>query len=132
MTGDRARRVVLLAWLGYAGLVTVRHVLNVSQGKTKGLPPPRIYIGPGVLFSMFYLAAGPLKMLPAVLAVGVDVAVLLNPYIQAAGSGAQPNSLIEQLTSFIDNQSSSTPGASSAVSSGTVFAPQSAPGGHPS
>lgn len=105
MDGQRARRIVITAWLGYAGLVTIKQLLDPNQ---RGLPPPRMFLASGVLFSMYYLAAGPLKTFPAVLAVGTDIAVLLNPYIKGSNSG-----VIQSLTGAIDTIAGQAPAPSS-------------------
>lgn len=103
MDSSRARAIILASWAGFAGLVTVQHIVNPQQ---RGLPPPRLFLASGVLFSLFYLSAGILGTLPAVLAVGVDVAVLVNPYLK----GASDASLIQQLAGTIDTIAGKSPG----------------------
>ena len=102
MDSARAKRIVLAAWAGYAAMVTIKQIINPAE---RGLPPPRMYLASGVLFSMFFLAAGPLKTLPAVLAIGVDVAVLFNPYVK----GSTDNSLVQQLAGFVDTIAGAQP-----------------------
>lgn len=107
-----ARRVVLGAWLGYVGLVTIRQLVDPQQ---RGLPPPRLYLASGVLFSMWYLAAGPAPTLAATLAVGTDIAALLLPYV--AGNGTGP---LDKLATFV---SATSPGPGGQMSNGFALPP---------
>jgi hypothetical protein len=77
------QRVVLGAWVALIALATVRGI-----GQSKGLPPPSVYLGGAVLMTMLYGAAGFLGPLAAVTAVGVDVGVVMQPYL--AGSSSAP------------------------------------------
>ena len=96
------QRVVLGAWLSMVVLATVRHVSDPSQGG--GLPPPNAYIASGVLFTMFYGAAGFASTLFGTLAVGVVLASVVKPY--ADSKGAIPNSgPIFQLSNLLDSLS---------------------------
>lgn len=94
------QRVVLGAWLSMIVLATVRHVSDPAQGG--GLPPPSGYLASGVLFTMFYGAAGFAGTLFGTLAVGVVVAAIVKPY--ADSRGAIPNSgPIFQLSNLLDS-----------------------------
>lgn len=98
---NQGQRVVLGAWLAMIVLATVRHVSNPSQG---GLPPPSSYLGSGILYSMFFGAAGFAPGLFGTLAVGTIVAAVLKPYVDA--KGAIPSSgPIFQLSSLLDQVS---------------------------
>lgn len=87
------QRVVLGAWIAMIGLATVRYV-----NKSKGLPPPSIYLGSAVLFTLLFGAASVLGPLPAVIAVSADVGALLTPYLR--GSDVGP---LNQLASLLDS-----------------------------
>lgn len=76
------QRVVLGAWLAMIGLTAAR-----SFGAGKGWPAPSAFLASGVLFTMLYGAAGFLGPLPAVFAVGVDVAAVALPYLRGGTSG---------------------------------------------
>lgn len=94
------QRAVLGSWLAMVVLATVRHVSDPSQGG--GLPPPAAYVASGVLFTMFYGAAGFASGLFGTLAVGVVVAAVVKPY--ADNRGAIPNSgPIFQLSNLLDS-----------------------------
>ena len=93
------QRVVLGAWLAMIVLATVRHVSNPSAG---GLPPPSSFVASGVLYTMFFGAAGFTPGLFGTLAVGTIVAAVLKPYVDA--KGAIPNSgPIFQLAGLLDS-----------------------------
>jgi hypothetical protein len=110
------QRVVLGAWLAMIVLATVRHVSDPSQG---GLPPPSSFVASGVLYTMFFGAAGFAPGLFGTLAVGTIVAAVLKPYVDA--KGAIPNSgpifqlsnLLGQISGQVTPTSPSTQGASS-------------------
>jgi hypothetical protein len=110
------QRVVLGAWLAMVVLATVRHVSDPSQG---GLPPPSAYVGSGVLYTMFFGAAGFAPALFGTLAVGTIVAAIFKPYADARGiipnSGPifQISSLLDQVTGTPPASTTSTQGASS-------------------
>lgn len=96
---NQGQRVVLGAWLAMIVLATVRHVSNPSQG---GLPSPSSFIASGVLYTMFFGAAGFAPGLFGTLAVGTIVAAVLKPYIDS--KGAIPNSgPIFQLANLLDS-----------------------------
>jgi hypothetical protein len=102
---NRGQRVVLGAWLAMVVLATVRHVSDPSQG---GLPPPSAYVGSGVLYTMFFGAAGFAPSLFGTLAVGTIVAAVLKPY--ADSRGIIPNSgPIFQVASLLDQASGKAP-----------------------
>jgi len=82
------QRLVLGAWLSMIVLATVRHVSDPSSGG--GLPPPSGYVASGVLFTMFYGAAGFAPSLFGTLAIGVVIAAIVKPY--ADSRGIVPNS----------------------------------------
>jgi hypothetical protein len=86
------QRVVLGAWLAMIGLATVR-----ALGSSKQLPQPSVYLGSGVLFTLLYGAAGVLGPLAATVAVGVDVAALVAPYLRGQTSGP-----LDTLAGFLD------------------------------
>jgi hypothetical protein len=76
------QRIVFGAWLAMIGLATVR-----SLGGGKGLPQPSVYLGSGVLFTMLMGAASFVGPLAATIAVGVDIAALVTPYIRGKTTG---------------------------------------------
>lgn len=99
------QRVVLGAWLAMIVLATVRHVSDPAAGG--GLPPPNAYIASGVLFTMFYGGSTFAPGLFGTLAVGVIVAAVLKPYVDA--KGAIPNSgPIFQLSNLLGSLSGQT------------------------
>jgi hypothetical protein len=77
-----SQRVVLWAWLAMIGLATAR-----SVGGGRGLPQPSVYLGSGVLFTLYLGAAGFLGALPAVLAVGTDLTAVALPYLRGQATG---------------------------------------------
>lgn len=98
------QRVVLGAWLAMIVLATVRHVSDPAVG---GLPPPSNFIASGVLYTMFFGAAGFAPGLFGTLAVGTIVAAALKPYVDS--KGIIPNSgPIFQLTSLLDQFAGAT------------------------
>lgn len=101
------QRVVFGAWLAMVALSAVR-----SFGRGGGLPQPSVFLGSGVLFSVYLGAASFLGPLPAALAVGTDVAALMLPYIRGGTTGP-----LDQLAGMLDQ-----------ISGGTKTAPAS-PGG---
>lgn len=102
---NRGQRVVLGSWLALIVLATVRHVSDPATTNT--LPPPNAYIGSGVLFTMFYGGSSFAPGLFGTLAVGVIVAGILKPYVDA--KGAIPNSgPIFQLSNLIGSISGQT------------------------
>jgi len=76
------QRVVIGAWLGIIGLAAAR-----SLGAGKGLPSPGTFLASGILFTGYLVAASFLATLPAVLAVGTDVAAVALPYLKGGGTG---------------------------------------------
>jgi hypothetical protein len=84
MTGS-SEGLVLGSWLAMIVLATVRQVAS----STPGLPSPAVYVGSGVLFSLFYLGAKvtPQSRLFGVLAVGAVVTALVKPYLHRDASG---------------------------------------------
>lgn len=76
------QRVVLGAWLAMIGLATAR-----SLGAGRGLPSPGTFLASGILFTGYFAAAGFLGPLPAVLAVGTDVAAVALPYFRGGTTG---------------------------------------------
>lgn len=110
---NRGQRVVLGAWLAMIVLATVRHVSDPTQG---GLPPPSSFVSSGVLYTMFFGAAGFAPGLFGTLAVGTIVAAVLKPYVDARG--AIPNSgPIFQIAGLLD-QVSGKPATSSTQGAG--------------
>jgi hypothetical protein len=101
------QRVVLGAWVTLIALATVR---GISQ--SKGLPAPSVYLGGAVLMTMLYGAAGFLGPLAAVTAVGVDVGVVMSPYL--AGSSSAPLNTLAGWLSHL-SPSAPAPGAGSTV-----------------
>lgn len=104
------QRVVLGAWLAMIGLATVR---SFSQGR--GMPQPSVYLGSGVLFTLFFGAAAFLGPLPAALAVGVDVAAVASPYLLGRVTSNGP---LDQAARQLDR-----------ISGGSGTQPASGPGG---
>lgn len=76
------QRIVLGAWLGMIALAAAR-----SLGAGKGLPSPGTFLASGVLFTGYLVAASFLGGLPAVLAVGTDVAAVALPYLKGGTTG---------------------------------------------
>ena len=76
------QRVVVAALLAMIGLATAR---SLSSGK--GIPQPGTFLASGVLFTAYYTAAGFLGALPAILAVGTDVAAVALPYFRGSTTG---------------------------------------------
>lgn len=107
------QRVVLGAWLAMIGLATVRAV----AGPQKGLPSPSVYLGSGVLFTGLYGAAGVLGMLPAVIAVGVDVGALLAPYLKGSTTGP-----LNQLAGLLDGLAGAQTASATPAPGGSVSA----------
>ena len=104
------QRVVFGAWLAMIGLSVAR-----SLGRSGGLPQPGVFLGSAVLFTVYLGAAGFLGPLPAVLAVGTDVAALMLPYLQGKTTGP-----LDSIASGLDKISGGT---------GSAPAPGGAPGG---
>jgi hypothetical protein len=77
-----SQRVVLGAWLAMIGLATAR-----SLTQKKGLPQPGVFLSSAVLFSGYYVLAGFLGVLPAIFAVGTDVAAVTLPYFKGQTTG---------------------------------------------
>ena len=108
------QRVVLGAWLAMIGLATAR-----SLGAGKGLPSPGTFLASGILFTGYFAAAGILGPLPAVFAVGTDIAAVALPYFRGGKTG--PLDQLGAALSRLDGSSST-----SSSGSGTTQAP--APG----
>lgn len=104
------QRVVFGAWLAMIGLSIAR-----SLGRGSGLPQPSVFLGSGVLFTLYFGAAAFLGPLPAALAVGTDVATLMLPYIQGKTTG--PLDSIAAGLDRISGGSGTHPAAPSAPSS---------------
>jgi hypothetical protein len=83
-----------------AGGVTLAVItINWVTSNQPGFVPPGRYLSAGVLYSLLYLAAGPLPGLGAAVAVGTTLAIVLNPVIQ----GNAPDQLaINRLTKWLN------------------------------
>lgn len=104
----RGQPLVLGAWLSLIVLATIRQVLS----QTPGLPSPSVYLGSSVLFTFFFVGAAFAPDLFGVLAVGVVVAALLKPYVNASGATIPDSGPIFQLSQFVDSISGSQKGGS--------------------
>lgn len=101
------RRVVLGSWLAIIALSTIRAATDPVKG---GLPTPATFVASGVLFTMFYGGASFAPQLFGVLSVGVVVAAVFAPYLNAQGA-IPASGPIFQLTKLIST-ASGTPAAS--------------------
>lgn len=113
-----SQRVVLGAWLAMIGLALAR-----SLGAGRGLPSPSTYLASGILFTAYFAAAGFLGPLPAVFAVGTDVAAVALPYFRGGKTG--PLDQLGAALSKLDG-SINPPSAGSATAGGT-FGPAPGP-----
>jgi hypothetical protein len=103
--------LVLGSWLALLGLATVRQVLS----PTGGLPSPSIYLGASVLFTGFFVAAAFAPDLFGVLSVGVVVAAVFKPYVNASGTALPNTGPIYDLSKFLDTLSGTTTPTTSAT-----------------
>jgi hypothetical protein len=113
------QRIILGAWLGIIGLATVRSIAT-----TKAMPQPSVFIGSGVLFTGLYGASSFLGMLPAVIAIGVDVGAVLSPYLK--GSTVGP---LNQLAGLLDGISGAQTTSTGSSTAGGSFASTTQPPG---
>lgn len=123
MPTESARKWILGAWLAIAAMATIRWVQpqatpapgvpgiqsstaqqEAATGAVKsGWPPPSLYFASGVLFSLYWLAAGWERTAKffVVLAVGTDIAAILLPYINNQGSFGPGDTPIDRLTQLL-------------------------------
>lgn len=123
MNSGGAQRIVLGAWLAMIAVATIKRVTDPDPLKDH-LPPPSVFLGISVLFTMLFGAAAVAPGLAAAVAVGVDVGALLTPYIKAAASGGSPASTAaSSLAGFLDRVSGANAAPPSAVSGGDPGSP---------
>lgn len=105
MNRDTAAGYVLIAWLVAVGLISVRSVVG-SQGQPfpAVLPKPSLYLGSAVLYTMLWGATFIAPTLAVTLAVGMDVAIFAQPYIQGSNTG-----LADSVSSWLNTVSPSQP-----------------------
>ena len=117
------QRIVFGSWMAMVGLAVAR-----SLGANRGLPQPSVFLGGGVLFTLYFGAAGFLGPLPAVFAVGTTVAALMLPYIRGSTGGGPLDTIAAGLDK-IAGGTGTHPAASGAAASPAGASAPSAPGG---
>lgn len=92
---------VLGAWVGAIGLITARQLIGQKDTASlvQRLPEPNAYLGSAVLFTLYWLLSLGLPTLAVVLAVGTDVGLIVQPYLQG-----KPG-LLDQLSGWLQKVS---------------------------
>jgi hypothetical protein len=94
---NTGQRLVLGAWIAFVGLVTIRRLASPGA---KGFPEPSLYLGSGILFTLFYVLGAAAPPLAGALAIGVDVSMLLRPYLPGQDASGSPATLLAR---WLDN-----------------------------
>jgi hypothetical protein len=83
------QNLIIGAWLVAVGLVTIREIQGLEKTEpdpAARLPRPFVYLGSAVAFTILYALASPAPQLAATMAIGLDLGLLLNPYLKGTGA----------------------------------------------
>lgn len=106
MSGEQARRVLLVLWLGAVGIQVMNQMTyayqqgqqGASQCTTAYLVPPHKFIAAGVVYSVLFGLAEWTPQLAVALGSAIDLYALLGPIVAGTGTGG---TLFDKITGLV-------------------------------